>query len=44
MFNAFLYLMIGIPPYLAASWFSSQSVSTVTAIAVFGNQASKIHN
>ncbi|CAF1515726.1 unnamed protein product, partial [Rotaria sordida] len=29
-----------IPPYLAASWFSSNSVSTVTAIAVFGNQAS----
>ncbi|CAF0910719.1 unnamed protein product [Rotaria sordida] len=29
---------LGIPPYLAASWFSSNSVSTVTAIAVFGNQ------
>lgn len=28
----------GIPPYLAATWFSSSSVSTVTAIAVFGNQ------
>ncbi|CAF4421643.1 unnamed protein product [Rotaria socialis] len=30
---------LGIPPYLAASWFGSRSVSTVTAIAVFGNQA-----
>ena len=29
---------LGIPPYLAATWFSSNSVSTVTAIAVFGNQ------
>ncbi|CAF1253812.1 unnamed protein product [Adineta ricciae] len=29
---------LGIPPYLAATWFSSDSVSTVTAIAVFGNQ------
>ncbi|CAF1483533.1 unnamed protein product, partial [Adineta steineri] len=29
---------LGIPPYLAASWFNSNSVSTVTAIAVFGNQ------
>ncbi|CAF3739191.1 unnamed protein product [Rotaria socialis] len=29
---------LGIPPYLAASWFGSRSVSTVTAIAVFGNQ------
>ncbi|CAF3485239.1 unnamed protein product [Rotaria sordida] len=33
---------LGIPPYLAASWFSSNSVSTVTAIAVFGNQAIKM--
>lgn len=31
---------LGIPPYLAAGWFSSDSVSTVTAIAVFGNQVS----
>ena len=31
----------GIPPYLAASWFGSSSVSTVTAIAVFGNQVSR---
>ncbi|CAF4057200.1 unnamed protein product, partial [Rotaria magnacalcarata] len=30
---------LGIPSYLAASWFDSRSVSTVTAIAVFGNQA-----
>lgn len=29
---------LGIPPYLAATWFSSNSVSTVTAVAVFGNQ------
>ncbi|CAF1240167.1 unnamed protein product [Didymodactylos carnosus] len=29
---------LGIPPYLAASWFGPDSVSTVTAIAVFGNQ------
>jgi hypothetical protein len=34
--------ILGIPPFLAASWFGSDSVSTVTAIAVFGNQASKI--
>ena len=33
---------LGIPPYLAATWFSSDRVSTVTAIAVFGNQASDI--
>lgn len=31
-------VMIGIPPYLAATWFSSDRVSTVTSIAVFGNQ------
>ena len=41
--NASRYHLIhsGIPPFLAASWFGSDSVSTVTAIAVFGNQASK---
>ena len=35
---------LGIPPYLAATWFSSDSVSTVTAIAVFGNQVRQLTN
>ncbi len=40
--NFFGIFLKGIPPYLAASWFDSNSVSRVTAIAVFGNQASKL--
>ncbi|CAF1137512.1 unnamed protein product, partial [Didymodactylos carnosus] len=29
---------LGIPPFLAATWFGADSVSTVTSFAVFGNQ------
>ncbi|CAF0883618.1 unnamed protein product [Didymodactylos carnosus] len=29
---------LGIPPFLAATWFGADSVSTVTSLAVFGNQ------